>query len=237
MIDLVLLAKGSSKYRYFPPYKDTVQNIFLWVIITMHSFEFAWMILGAKGGGLSFFCCVIRRQLYHAHRFFFVLMQTCMQTSLHRFLAWYAFTEMQQIRCDSHWLSVLALADFLQVPYGLLHTVHTAAFIVPYPYIHMAPLFVALPRSALHTTYHGRRGRLGWLPVSCLLSIFNQCSESVAFCYLWLTDPDEDLDPALFVSDLQDAYKILLFFYLVFMLIPLWRYIYILLQKLKFMKK
>ncbi len=36
-----------------------------------------------------------------------------------------------------------------------------------------------------------------------MLSI--QCSGSVTFRYLWLTDPDPSTDPPLFVSDLQDA--------------------------------
>ncbi len=169
-MDLVLLAKGSGKYRYLPPYKDTVQDIFFWVIITMHSFEFAWMILGAKGGGgCPFFAVSLGDNcIMLTNSSLFLCRPVCRLHCIDSF-TWYAFTEMQPIRCDSHWLSVPALVDFLPVPYGLLQTVHKAACIVPYRYIHMALPHVASPRSAIHTTYHGRGGRLGWL--FCLFRI------------------------------------------------------------------
>ncbi len=51
--------------------------------------------------------------------------------------------------------------------------------------------------------------------------------------YIWLTDPDSD--PALSVSDLQDANKNY-FFSIIFLPITFWRYIYIILQK-KVIKK
>jgi hypothetical protein len=98
-----------------------------------------------------------------------------MQTSLHRFL--YLIC-IHRNATDTLWQPLVTDTGtcrciFLPVPYDLLHTIHKAACIVlvPYRYIHMALPYVhvALPRSAIHTTYHGRRGRLGWL--FCLFRI------------------------------------------------------------------
>ncbi len=78
-------------------------------------------------------------------------------------------------------------------------------------------------------------------------SWFNQCCGSMKFWYgsgsadpyLWImdpdSDPDADPDPAIFVtgSDLQDVSKKLPFF----VLITFWRYIYIIFQREKVIKK
>ncbi len=57
-------------------------------------------------------------------------------------------------------------------------------------------------------------------------------SGSADLC-LWLMDPDTDPDPAIFVTDLQDGHKKLIFFDKFFLL---WRYIYIIFKDKKVKK-
>ncbi len=74
----------------------------------------------------------------------------------------------------------------------------------------------------------------------------NQCYGSMKFrrasrsgsadLYLWLMDPDADPDSAIFVRDLQDVNKNN-FVFKVFLLITFWRYIYIIFQRQKVIKK
>jgi hypothetical protein len=80
------------------------------------------------------------------------------------------------------------------------------------------------------------------------LFTLRQCSGSVTFWYgsgssnpyFWLMHPDDDPDPdpALFVSDLQDANKKYFFSLLGFYAcIPFWRYTYIILSLKEFTKQ
>ncbi len=61
-------------------------------------------------------------------------------------------------------------------------------------------------------------------------SVKQRASSGSAGPCLWLMDPDSDLDPAIFVIDLQDANK-KLFFYNVFLFFTFWKYICIIFQR------
>ncbi len=66
--------------------------------------------------------------------------------------------------------------------------------------------------------------------MQCCVSMTFWCRSGSGDPCWWLMDPDLDPNPAIFVINLQDAKKNILY---VFLLITFWRYIYIIFQKVK----
>ncbi len=99
------------------------------------------------------------------------------------------------------------------------------------------PTFKSIARGAFTTPV--RVYKTDYSLKQCWGSMTFWCGSGSVDSCLWLMDPDSDPDtdadpdPSIFIIDLQDANKKLMFFLKVFLHITFWRYFYIIFQEKK----